>query len=145
MLGSTAAGASAAGTVGIMAGTASGVGAVAAVLMAPVTIVVGAATALAVGGLEAACYFQVERVNDPYVVMDVLESVASVDPAVTITQTRNGPVFSIWEDPDRLYEDVDSARHYFVRELYIADGLLKHSEWGFDTDLGAVVLGVVES
>lgn len=44
MLGSTAAGASAAGTTGIIAGTAGTIGTIGAILMAPVTIVVGGIT-----------------------------------------------------------------------------------------------------
>ena len=55
MLGSTAAGASGAGTVGIMAGTAGLVGTAAAVVMSPVVIGVGV---VAVGGaalLEGTC------------------------------------------------------------------------------------------
>lgn len=133
MLGSTAAGASAAGTVGIMAGTAGAAGTAAAILMAPVTIVVGAATAISVAGLEAACYFQVERVTDPYIVRGILESGAHADPAVDIVETADGPVF-------RLGRDSATAQHYYLRNLYIADGHLKHDDWFIDSDLGAVVL-----
>jgi hypothetical protein len=57
MLGSTAGGVSAAGTVGIMGGTAGAVGTTAAVLMSPFVIVPAAAVAVGVATYEGACYF----------------------------------------------------------------------------------------
>ena len=57
MLGSTAGGASAAGTVGIMGGTAGAVGTVAAFLMSPVVLVGGAVVATGVVAYEGTCYF----------------------------------------------------------------------------------------
>jgi hypothetical protein len=56
MLGSTAAGASAAGTAGIIAGTAGFLGTVGAVLMSPFVIVPTAVAAVGIGAYEGACY-----------------------------------------------------------------------------------------
>ncbi len=56
MIGSTAAGSSAAGTVGFIAGTAGALGSAAAFLLSPVVIAGAAATAVAVGVYEGACY-----------------------------------------------------------------------------------------
>ena len=53
MLGSTEAGSSAAGTVGIIAGTGNGIGAVGAFFMSPVTIMIASGVAVH----EAYCYF----------------------------------------------------------------------------------------
>lgn len=138
MLGSTAVGTSAAGTVGIMAGTAGAAGTVAAILMAPVTIAVGAATAVAVGGFEAACYFQVDRVTDPKTVESILISVAQHDASVAVLPDPKGLVL-------RLGQEKGSYQYYLVENLYIADGHLKHDDWFLDTDLGAVVLNIPES
>ena len=57
MLGSTAAGASGAGTVGIIAGTGGFLGTVGAVLMSPFVIVPAAVAAAGIGIYEGACYF----------------------------------------------------------------------------------------
>ncbi len=56
MLGSTAAGASAAGTAGILAGTAGFLGTVGAVLMSPLVIVPAAVAAVGLGAYEGGCY-----------------------------------------------------------------------------------------
>jgi hypothetical protein len=58
MLGSTATGSSAAGTVGIMAGTGSGIGAAAAVLMSPLVLIPAAVTGVAIAAYEGTCYFK---------------------------------------------------------------------------------------
>lgn len=56
MLGSTAAGASAAGTVGIIAGTGGLIGTIGAALMTPFVVVPAAVTAVGLGALEGGCY-----------------------------------------------------------------------------------------
>lgn len=132
MLGSTAAGASAAGTVGIMAGTGGVLGTVGAVLMAPVTIVVGAITIVGVGAFEGVCYFQVERVTDPYEVRTIIESVASKDTAVSIISTDDGDAMALTV--------LNETKTYLLRKLYIADGHLKHRDWGPNTNLGPILL-----
>ena len=61
MLGSTAGGASAAGTVGIMGGTAGAIGTVSAALMSPFVIVPAALVAGGVGIYEGGCYLKDKR------------------------------------------------------------------------------------
>lgn len=56
MLGSTAAGASAAGTVGIIGGTGGILGTVGAVLMSPIVILPAALAATGIGLYEGVCY-----------------------------------------------------------------------------------------
>jgi hypothetical protein len=56
MLGSTAAGASAAGTTGIIAGSAGFLGTAGAVLMSPFVIIPAAVTAVGIGVYEGGCY-----------------------------------------------------------------------------------------
>lgn len=58
MLGSTAAGASAAGTTGIIAGTAGFLGTAGAVLMSPLVIIPAAVTAVGIGAYEGGCYLK---------------------------------------------------------------------------------------
>lgn len=130
MLGSTAAGASAAGTTGIIAGS-TGIGTlVAGVLMAPVTIFVGAVTLVAVGSYEGVCYFQIERVTDPTQVRGIIESVAINDPAVSITETEDGSAM--------VLDIPDGKESYLIQNLYIADGDLMHRDWLWNTNLGPV-------
>lgn len=57
MLGSTAAGASAAGTAGIIAGSAGVLGTVGAVLLSPFVLIPAAVTAVGVGAYEGGCYW----------------------------------------------------------------------------------------
>jgi hypothetical protein len=131
MLGSTAAGASAAGTVGIIAGTAGAIGTVGAILLAPVTIVVGGLTIIGVGAYEGACYFQIERVTDPYQVREIVESVASQDDAVSILSTDDGDAMAL--------QIADNTETYLLRNLYVADGELKHRDYGPNTTLGPIL------
>ncbi len=56
MLGSTAAGASAAGTIGIIGGSAGFFGTVGLVLMSPFVIIPAAVTAVGIGAYEGGCY-----------------------------------------------------------------------------------------
>lgn len=56
MLGSTAAGASAAGTAGIIAGTSGIIGTIGGALLSPFVIVPAAVIAVGVGGYEGGCY-----------------------------------------------------------------------------------------
>lgn len=63
MIGSTAAGASAAGTAGIIAGTGGVIGTVGAVLLSPLVIIPAAATAVGIGVYEGGCYFSKNEVK----------------------------------------------------------------------------------
>lgn len=63
MLGSTAAGASAAGTTGIIAGTAGFLGTAGAVLMSPFVIIPAAVTAVGIGIYEGGCYLASDKAS----------------------------------------------------------------------------------
>ena len=131
MLGSTAAGASAAGTVGIIAGTGGVVGAVGAFLMAPVTIIVGGITVIGVGAYEGVCYFQVERIEAPELVLEIVSSVAANDSSVSVEQSDDGPVMVLVVD--------DKEERHLIEDLYIADGNLKVRSWGPDESFGPIL------
>lgn len=131
MLGSTAVGSSAAGTVGIIAGTGGVVGTVGAFLMAPVTIIVGGITVIGVGAYEGVCYFQIEKITDPEQVLEIVSSVAANDPSVRIEQSDLGPVMILSVD--------DVGERHLVEDLYIADGNLKLRSWGPDKSFGPIL------
>ncbi|MBE9640643.1 hypothetical protein IQ782_27730 [Salipiger pacificus] len=131
MLGSTAAGASAAGTTGIIAGSAGVGAAITSVLMAPFTIVAGALTVVVVGGYEGVCYFQIERVEEPSDVLAILESISKNDPSIEIVDIEAGRAIQL----DRE----GGEESYLIENLYIADGDLMHRDRFLNTNLGPVV------
>ncbi|NDW46704.1 hypothetical protein [Ruegeria sp. PrR005] len=145
MLGSTLAGASGAGTIGIIGG--SGFAAsVLALLTAPVTLAVGAVTAVSVGGLEAGCYFVDERITDEGEVLAVLRQVS---------QTANEKYFKLFDVDKkeaaesgtvsrvRVLNEEGNYDFYNVANLYIVNGELLHRDWGLNTSLGNIAAALV--
>jgi hypothetical protein len=140
MLGSTAGGVSAAGTVGIMGGTGGVIGTVGAVIMAPITIIAGAVVAGGTVVFEGACYFSIDRLDDPKLIMAVLDNLAihsdkeyfelvkSVDGNASIYVAREVDVNG------KVMERIN----YLVSDLYIEDGVLKNSDWGPNSQIGKV-------
>lgn len=123
MLGSTAAGASAAGTVGIMGGT-TVLGTALAVIMSPITIIVGSGVAVAAAGYEGLCYFQDERITEYADVLEVIKSVASLaDPDFFRLIISEEEVASVYVKNGEGIENT-----YLVEDLYIVNGMLKHSD-----------------
>lgn len=146
MLGSTAAGASAAGTVGIIAN--SGIAAsVLGVLTAPLTLAIAGLSGLLVGVSEAGCYFVDERITDEAEVLAILRNVAS---------QSDEEVFKLFDvSPDQALQDGTKSRirvpdaegnphFYFVSNLYIVNGALMHRDYGPNTNLGSIVMAVVQ-
>lgn len=145
MLGSTLAGTSAAGTVGIIGG--SGFAAsVLAVLTAPLTLLVAAGTAVTVGGLEAGCYFVDERITEEADVLAVLRQVAlganeeyfklfDVDAEEA---AKTGTVSRV-----RIPDSEGIFQFYEVSNLYIVNGELMHRDWFWNTSLGNIAAAVV--
>lgn len=145
MLGSTLAGASGAGTIGIIGG--SGFAAsVLAVLTAPITLFVAAGTAVTVGGLEAGCYFVDERITEEEEVHAILRKVAL---------TANEDYFKLFDVSDEEAAETGSVsrvrvsgedgkyQFYEVANLYIANGELMHRDWFFNTSLGNIGAALV--
>ncbi|UYP69551.1 hypothetical protein OIU14_07465 [Thalassobacter stenotrophicus] len=139
MLGSTAGGASAAGTVGIMGGTAGAVGTVASVVMAPATIIAGAVLGVGVAAYEGACYFTVERVDDPDVIEGIIDNLTlNSDPEFLRRATIAGEDYlMVAVDHDEEMRAVD-WKQYRLSKLYIEEGMLKHSDLGPNTQIGRV-------
>ena len=145
MLGSTLAGASGAGTIGIIGG--SGFAAsVLAVLTAPVTLAVGAGTAVTVGGLEAGCYFLDERITSEAEVLAVLRHVAV---------TANEEYFKLFYVDEkeaaetgtvsrlRVPDEDGKYQFYDVSDLYIVNGELMHRDWFLNTSLGNIAAALL--
>lgn len=145
MLGSTIAGASGAGTVGIIGG--SGFAAsVLAVLTAPITLAVAAGTTITVGGLEAGCYFVDERITDEEDVMHVLRQVA------LNANEDHFKLFDVSEEEAaetgtvsrvRIPDENGVYQFYEVSNLYIVNGELMHRDWFLNTSLGNIAAAVV--
>ena len=136
MLGSTMAGASGAGTIGIIAGTGGVIGAAGAVILNPFVWVPAAIVGLGGGGFEAACAFLVdERITEYEEVLEILMSFSvHADPEYFRIVTNAIPAFIELSDGD------GSWTRYDIEDLYIADGMLKNRDWGPNTSIGRVVL-----
>ena len=145
MLGSTLAGASGAGTIGIIGG--SGFAAsVLAFLTAPITITAAAGTAIAVGGVEAGCYFVDERITDEEEVLAILRQLAA---------TSNEEYFKLFDVTDeeaaetgsvsrvRIPDEDGEYQFYDVENLYIVNNELMHRDRFLNTPLGNIAATIV--
>jgi hypothetical protein len=126
----------AAETAGLISGAGRLASSVGAVLMAPATLVAGGIAIIGMGSFEGYCYFQVQRITDPYEVREVIESIAQHDPAVTIVPTDDGPAMAL--------NTGDDTKTYLLRKLNIADGQLKHRDLLLNTNLGPVAFTAPE-
>jgi hypothetical protein len=147
MLGSTAGGASAAGTVGIMGGTAGAVGTIGAIIMAPATIIAGAVIGGGTAVFEGACYFAIDRLDDPELIMAVLENLAlhsDADYFELVTDAAGQSSIYVATEVDPNGKVMERVK-YTASDLYIEDGVLKHIDWGPNTQIGKVgyVLGTL--
>ena len=145
MLGSTLAGASGAGTIGIIGGSGFAAG-VLAVLTAPVTVEIAAGTAITVGGVEAGCYFVDERITEEEKVHAILRQVSL---------TANEEYFKFFDVSDEEAAEVGTAsrvripdeegeyKFYEVQNLYIVNNELLHKDWFLNTSLGNIAATMV--
>ena len=134
MRGSPAAGASAAGTVGIIGGTGGVIGTVGAIVMAPATIIGGIIVSVGVGAYEGACFFQDERITEYDQIEMRMRSLGE----------RADPAFFRFVDAPAeglssriIVRDEDGAfQEYLIANLYIVNGTLKHRDWFMNTVIG---------
>lgn len=145
MLGSTLAGASGAGTIGIIGGSGFAAG-VLAFLTAPITLLVAGGTAVTVGGLEAGCYFVDERITEEEDVQAILRKVAL---------TSNEDYFKLFDVSEeeaaetgevsriRIPDENGDFQFYNVANLYIVNGELLHRDWFLNTSLGNITAALV--
>lgn len=136
MLGSTMVGTSGAGTIGIIAGTGGAIGSVVATILNPFVWVPAAVIGIGGGGYEAACAFLVdERITEFDEIVVIMRSFAAhADPKYfELVENAIPPVV-------RLSDGQGNWTSYNIENLYIVDGILKHRDWGPNTDIGRVVL-----
>lgn len=147
MLGSTAGGVSGAGTVGIMGGTAGAVGTIGAVLMAPATIIAGAVIGGGTAAFEGACYFAIDRLDDPELINAVLQNLAlhsSAEYFELVTDSAGNASIYVATEVEPNGKVMERTK-YSTEKLYIEEGVLKHKDWGPNTQIGKVgyVLGTL--
>lgn len=143
MLGSTMAGSSAAGTIGIIGGSGGLVGAASAILMAPATIISAAAVSVVTIGFEGACLYLVdERITEFDQVLQIVEGLAqNADPNYFMLISASGDP----EDSQVLIRNEDGRMDIFdVEHLFIVDGFLKYDSWTLNTTIGRVGFVPVE-
>ena len=139
MLGSTAGGVSAAGTVGIMGGTAGVVGTIGSIIMAPATIITGAVVGSATIVFESACYFSIERLDDPAFIMSVLDDLAmhSDKDYFELIKSSDGTYIYVASEVDPNGKVMERNK-YSASDLYIENGILKNKDWGPNSKIGKV-------
>ena len=154
MLGSTAGGASAAGTVGIMGGTAGAIGTIASIIMAPVTIIAGAVIGGGVAIYEGACYCTVERVEDPEVIKGILNNIIENDEkgyymlhTYGVAGLLNNKVVNSFKIAEEVNNQgkVIKWSSYDIENLYVEEGMLMHKDYGPNTRIAEIGLVVREA
>jgi hypothetical protein len=135
MLGSTAAGASAAGTVGIIGGTAGVVGSTAAVVLNPLFWIPALVLGAGGSGYEAVCAYLVdERITDPDEVLKVMQDFQKhADKDYFNLVSGSLTPFIELKDQD------GQKKSYKVADLYIVEGVLMHRDFGRNSTLGRIV------
>lgn len=140
MLGSTAGGASAAGTVGIMGGTGGAIGTTFSILMAPATIIT--ATALGTGTIlyEGGCYFSAERIDDFWFMSDILDGLATTQPNLyRIEMPKNASDRKLFF----LISEKGEKVGYRVQDLLIENGQIVQRGNFFNRPIGLMVSQLV--
>lgn len=145
MLGSTLAGASGAGTIGIIGGSGFAA-AVLAFLTAPVTLFVAAGTAITVSGVEAGCYFVDERITEEEEVHAIIRQVSltaneeyfKLFDVSEIEAAENGTVSRV-----RITDEDGEYQFYEVHNLYIVNNELLHKDLFLNTSLGNIAATLV--
>lgn len=127
MLGSTAGGVSAAGTVGIMGGTGGAIGTVASIVMAPAVIGTSATVAVGGGATEIYCRKAVDQTTG-IALFDVLKSAADALPDDEIRLTKFEDDYFFCFGP----LEQEGSCHIFSR-LYLEDGrIMETMPWAAD-------------
>lgn len=139
MLGTTMAGASGAGTVGIIAGTGGVIGTVGAILLTPVTAIIGGGLAVGGAGFEAACYFTDERITDYSEVLAIMQHLDENHSTERFQLVRGIP--GRQDDAIRVWNpETEEFDRHLVADLYLVNGRLwANRSWRRDQDLGQLL------
>jgi hypothetical protein len=118
---------------------------------APVTITIVGATAVALGAYEGVCHFRAERITDDAEVLEIVTYlVTNSDPTMfaLISEgsehtTLKGTAAVAREAKVRIASTGVGPHIFDVADLYIVEGVLRHSDALRDTVIGKVSLQVV--
>ena len=129
------AGASGAGTVGIIAGTGGAIGAAGAVILNPFVWVPAALVGIGGGGFEATCAFLVdERITEFDEVLTIMRSFnIHADKNYFLLNDKTIPPYIELRNEGLTFD------RFYIEDLYIVDGVLKSRDWGPNTTIGRVV------
>ena len=136
MLGSTLGGTSAAGTIGIMGGSAGVVGSTAAVLLAPATIVSAVVITGGVLAFEGTCFYvDNDFITDEAQILKIAQIFRETSDrgSISLNLTEEGWILgmaTISTGSSSKHGDWD---YYNLKNLYVFHGNLMHSDWGLDT------------
>lgn len=135
MLGSTSAGTSAAGTVGIIGGASTVFGSTAAIASAPAWVIAAAAAAVGGLGMEGVCYLQDERITDFPTVYALVQQLVGNSPvnSMSLVYQPEGPW--LW-----LRNLDGSVSSFEVLNLYVVNGELLYRDWGTNRSLGSIAV-----
>lgn len=144
--GATAVGSSVAGSASGTLSTAT------AVVTAPATIAIAGVSAVALGAFEGTCYFRAKRITDDAVILEIVSNLSeNADPTMfalipegsEFTTLKGEPAIAR-EHKVRIAGPGVGPFIFDVADLYIVDGVLKHSDALRDTVIGNVALEVIE-
>ena len=135
MLGSTLAGASGAGTIGIIAGTGGVIGTTIGIAINPLVWIPALVVGVGGGAFEATCAFLVdERITDYDQVLEIMKQFdANADPEYfRLAEKAMKPFITITDEEGE-------KEIYRVENLYIVDGMLLHRDFLRNTKIGRVI------
>ncbi|GGC15402.1 hypothetical protein GCM10011363_34850 [Marivita lacus] len=123
-----------------------------AIVTAPVTLAVAGLTAVALGGYEGVCHFQVERITDYDEILYIVSNLSANSDPTMFTLIREGSPYVTLRGRDaiatankvRVASTGIGPFIFDVENLYIADGTLMHRDRGRNTVIGEVGLQVIE-
>ncbi|MCL3880949.1 hypothetical protein [Marivita sp. GX14005] len=150
MIGSGVSGAVSAGST--VAGSAGGAfGTATAIATAPVTIAVAGLTAAALGSYEGVCHFREDRITDYDEILFIVSNLAANSDPTRFQLILQGTEYVTLKGRDAI-AGTDKLRVastgigpfiFDVEDLYIADGVLMHRDYGRNTVIGNIGLRVV--
>lgn len=135
MVGSTLAGTSAAGTIGIIGGTGGAIGTATAIVTAPGTIIAAAVAAVGTGGIEAYCYYGVDEKILEYEAVEaiLIDVAATADPEIL-------RYYYVPQQNSALELNINGEQYvYRVEDLFFINGVLKVDDWGPNTEIASLI------
>lgn len=141
------------GVSGATAFGSSVAGTATALATAPATITIAGVSAVALGAFEGTCQFRAKRITDDAVILGIVSNLSENADPTLFALIPEGSKFTTLEGEPAIAREhkVRIAGAGFgpfifdVADLYIVDGVLKHSDALRDTVIGNVALEVIET